>query len=913
MPENPKDRKGPDAKGAKYAQGFSVYRKDSRGNARERLGEYDQKRDRQATPEPFFEATGGSGLAVGGLFVVQKHAARRLHYDLRLELDGVLLSWAVPRGPSLDPADKRFAVQTEDHPFEYGDFEGVIPEGSYGAGAMIVWDRGIWVPVEEPFAGMESGKLLFELRGYKLRGLWTLFRLKPPAIHRGKDKNEDRNWMLMKKPDHASQKNPEDAPDVHGLAEESVLSGLTVEELAGGKEQIEALKAQLEPQNVPQLGKDNKLDLTKLDLMLAQPGDTPHSREDWIYELKYDGYRLLAAVREQQPFLRYRHGLDATHLFPEIARALSSHPADSMVLDGEVVVLRDDGRPSFNGLQQRAMLSRALDIERAALENPATLFVFDLLELCGYDLRALPLLERKRLLQELLPTVGPVRYLDHIPGMGKEFFAQIEKMGLEGMVAKKADSPWVSRRSEDWIKYRVDRTADFVIVGFTAPKGNRSGFGALHLAAWSDQQDSVEGEGLVYAGRVGTGFNTAQLEALHETLKARERKTPPCRGDVPTQPQHHWVEPELVCEVRYKEWTGAGLLRHPVFLRMREDKPIYECTFDALGEHGPGRETAPPEPASSTASQPVDGKTDQTQTFEPAPKLRFTNLDKIFYPELGLTKGDLIEYYRRVAPGMLRYLEERPIVLTRYPDGIHGKSFFQKNAPDFAPDWIRTETVYSRGSERDIEYFVCNDQDSLLYLANLGALVLHVWSSRMSTLAKPDWCILDLDPKDAPFADVVTVALEIRKLCEEIGMPSYVKTSGSSGLHVLLPLGQQINYEQSRALGQLIGTVICARQPEIATIVRNPAKREGKVYVDYVQNGHGRLLVAPFSARPKASSSVSTPLFWDEVNQDLSIDQHTLTSVPERLEGLDEDPLAPVLEDTPDLLAVLTALQEAAG
>ena len=872
----------------------------ARASQSEPLDEYRRKRDPGATPEPFGKHTATSGI--GGSFVVQMHAARRTHYDLRLELDGVLKSWAVPRGPSLDPSEKRLAVQTEDHPLEYRDFEGVIPEGNYGAGSMIVWDRGTWTDLEDARAGLESGKLLFELDGYKLRGVWTLFRLNAPANRRGTKDDDGRQWMLMKKPDGAAR------PEPNELNQASVLSGLTVEELATRDERLDETRALLEDLALPQ----SEVDVRRHELMLATPAEKPFSRRNWLYELKYDGYRLLAAKDGEQVFLRYRNGHDATSLFPEIEETVLSLPVERCLLDGEVVVLDDQGRPSFNGLQRRALLSRSLDIAAAVRQTPATFFAFDVVTLEGHDLRTLPLEQRKSILERVVPRLGAVRYLEHIDGKGREFFSQIERMGLEGMVAKKADSPYVGRRSEDWLKYRVDRTADFVIVGLTRPKGHREGFGALHLGIWDpDGRDDTKQPELVYAGRVGTGFGDELLRSLAAKLEPLIVDEPPCRGPLPRGERHVWVEPRLVCEVRYKELTPGSMLRHPVFLGLRDEKAIQECTWPGEDEATSERE----EPEPPTQARPVDpeGKAQaltDSSGLSPAKPQRFTNLDKIFWPEDGFTKGDLIDYYRQVAPTMLTYLRDRPLVLTRYPDGIHGKMFFQKHAPEFAPDWVRTETIWSEGSSRAIDYFVCNDLDTLLYLANLGTIPIHIWSSRLATLDRPDWCILDLDPKEAPFSMVVKVAKAIHRLCKDIDLPAYVKTSGSSGLHVLIPLGRALDYEQSRTLGGLIGQIISQEHHEIATVTRNLERRDGKVYIDFVQNGHGRLLVAPLCLRPIEKAPVSTPLRWSEVNSKLQITNHTLESVPKRLARQKSDPLAGVLEDEPDLIGALTRLSE---
>ncbi|HVS13747.1 MAG TPA: DNA ligase D [Thermoanaerobaculia bacterium] len=858
------------------------------------LDEYRRKRSADATPEPFGAAAQRPKVTTGtpGLFVMQKHAARRTHYDLRLELDGVLRSWAVPQGPSLDPSVKRLAVETEDHPIEYGEFEGVIPEGNYGAGSMIVWDRGTWVPLEDPEEGMAKGKLLFELRGYKLRGAWTLFRTKPPAIHRGK-KELEKQWLLMKKPDGAARDGESELPEA------SVLSGLGVEELDAGGERLERLRKRLDALDAPRRAVDPR----KLALMLAQPSERPFSRAGWIFELKIDGYRLIAARVGGKPFLRYRNGHDATALYPEVTRALRSLPGGDLVLDGEVAVLDAEGRPSFSRLQQRALLSRPLDIDRAALRLPATFFAFDLLAFEGRDLRGLSLLRRKELLALVAPPLGLIRLGDFVEEIGEVFYQQVERLGLEGMVAKKIDSPYVGRRSADWLKLRVDQSGSFVIVGTSAAKGQRTGFGALHVAAFEPDGSAGEGRGeLVYAGRVGTGFSERQLADLEARLAPLARADAPCRapegGALPRGAGHRWVEPELVCEVRYKEQTPQGMLRHPVFLGVREDLEVSDCVLaHGVGAHdeAPAPELEPPPPAPAAAA---------------APRVQLTNLDKLFWPDDGYTKGDLVDYYRAIAPSMLPYLARRPIVLTRYPDGIDGKSFFQKNAPDFAPDWIETVTIWSEGSQRDIEYFVVESADALVYLANLATIPIHMWSSRLGSLERPDWCVIDLDPKEAPFAHVVEIARAIHRLCEEIGLSSFVKTSGSSGLHVLLPLAGACTWEQSRTLGMLIAQVISRQLPESATIVRSPKKRDGKVYLDYVQNGHGRLIVAPYCVRPLPGAPVSAPLRWSEVGSKLELGSHTIRTMPARVKRQKRDPLLGVLEERPDLVGALARLIE---
>ena len=847
-----------------------------------RLDPYRAKRSLERTPEPAGAVARDGG---GRLFVVHQHAARRLHFDLRLEMEGVLRSWAVPKGPSYDTAEKRLAVHVEDHPLEYGDFEGLIPKGNYGAGAVIVWDRGEWIPVGDPLEGLAEGKLLFELRGYKLRGLWTLVKLK----------KSEKDWLLIKERDAWASKDSEELPP------ESVLSGLTVEDLGAGRDRGEAIRRELTRLGAPR----RPVEAKSVGLMLAETAERPFSREGWLFEPKLDGYRVLAARAPSEPRLLTRNGNDCAASFPEILRAVAALPFERLVLDGEVVALDDAGRPSFQRLQGRARLRRPLDIRHAAVNTPVTYYAFDLLGFEDFDLRPLPLTARKAALRRVLPPVGPLRYLEHVDDEGEALYREAERLGLEGVVGKKAGSPYRAGRSSAWLKIRSRRTGDFVVVGFTAPKGSRGGFGALHLA------DYLDGA-LVYAGRAGSGFTDKELPEVRRKLESLRRPDPPCSGPLPADKGTTWVEPALVCEVEYTEWTDEGLLRQPVFLRFRDDKRPEECVRavgQAVGRSG-GRE-------GSLVEEPDAG--DRERELDPPParppdrQTAFTNVGKVFWPDEGYTKGDLIAYYRAIAPWLLPYLRNRPLVLTRYPDGIAGKSFFQKDAPGFRPEWIRTERMWSEETQREIDYFVCDDEASLLYVVNLGTIPLHLWASRAPTLERPDWCVLDLDPKGAPFEHVVEVALAARELCRRIELPLLVKTSGSSGLHLLIPLGRQCTHEQSRSLGELLARCIVGRLPKIATIVRQVSQRDGRVYVDYLQNGSGKLIVAPFSARPLPGAPVSVPLVWREVNRRLDIRRHTIKSAPERMRKLGADPLAEVLELSPDLGAALDRLMGELG
>ncbi len=845
------------------------------------LDAYRAKRSLERTPEP---AGSVSPDGAGGLFVVHQHAARRLHFDLRLEMEGVLRSWAVPKGPSYDTAEKRLAVHVEDHPLEYGDFEGLIPAGNYGAGAVIVWDRGEWAPVGDPLEGLAKGKLLFELRGYKLHGMWTLVKLK----------KSEKDWLLIKERDGWASKDGEELPA------ESVLSGLTVGELGEGADRGEAIRREL-----TRLGAARRpVDVKSVGLMLAETADAAFTRKDWLFEPKLDGYRVLASRGGSEPRLLTRNGNDCAAAFPEVVRAVAALPFDRLVLDGEVVALDASGKPSFQRLQGRARLHRAIDIRHAAVHCPVTYYGFDLLGFEDFDLRSLPLAARKAVLRRVLPPLGALRYLEHVEEEGEALYREAERLGLEGIVAKKCNSPYKAGRSPAWVKVRSRHTDDFVVVGFTAPKGSRGGFGALHLA------DYVDGT-LTYAGRAGSGFTDKQLGEVRRTLDSHKRADAPCAGPLPVEKGTTWVEPVLVCEVEFSERTDEDLLRQPVFLRFREDKRPEECVrvretgiAESSGVIPSEARDLAGERSEPAAKIPGSARDDNSPLFE------FTNTKKVFWPEEGYTKGDLIDYYRAVSPWLLAYLRNRPLVMTRYPDGIGGKSFFQKDAPGFTPEWVRTERMWSEDTQREIDYFVCDDEDSLLYVVNLGTIPLHLWASHVPTLERPDWCVLDLDPKGAPFEHVVEVARAAKDLCDRIGLPVLVKSTGSSGLHLLIPLGRQCTHEQSRSLGELLARCIVGRLPEIATIVRQVSQREGRVYVDYLQNGSGKLIVAPFSVRPLPGAPVSVPLSWREVNRKLDIRRHTIRTVPERMRKLGADPLAEVLELSPDLGAALDQLMK---
>jgi bifunctional non-homologous end joining protein LigD len=818
------------------------------------LKSYRDKRSASTTPEPF-RGTPATGAAAGtGIFVVQQHRARHLHFDLRLEMDGVLRSWAVPKGPSANPSDKRFAALVEDHPLDYADFEGRIPAGNYGAGYVIVWDRGTYKALEDMADGIERGKLLFELDGYKLRGRWTLVRMKKA--------NE---WLLIKERDAFAVDGTEDARA--SLPQDSIYSGLTIEQAAHPEHAKARLQKSLSRAKLPPVSNRD------ISPMLASSGE-PFDRAGWLFEFKYDGYRLMARRRGTQLRLSSRNGHDLTDRFPELELALRTLPFDAFTIDGEVVVLDHSGRPDFGGLVERINLPTRAAVEQAARRHGCTLYAFDLIDALGFDTSQQPLTKRKTWLADMLPTTGPVRYSEHIERFGRRAFAGAQELGLEGVVGKRGASPYRPGRSKDWIKVRTEKTGDFVIAGFTKARSGH-GLGAIAVAEF---RAGV----LCYAGRVGTGLSGAQRSALETELTAL---TPgkPLTDDTAIR----WVQPALVCEVSYREITRAGHLRHPVFIRLRADKAPHECV--ARGGDPVAIALAPAEV-----------------------EVSITHSDKVFFPELGLTKGDLVGYYDAIAPWMLPYLADRPVVLTRFPDGIHGKSFYQRDAPAYVPDWIRRETLWSEGAEREVRYFVIESASALRYIANMGAIPIHTWHSRVASLERPDWCVLDLDPKSAPFSAVIEVARAVRTLTEEIELPAFIKTSGASGLHILLPLATQLTHDQSRTLAELLARVVVARLPAVATINRIVRTRKRRVYIDYLQNGHGRLLVAPFSARAEPAASVSMPIRFPELGARLSNDRFHIKNAVTRMRRLDNDPLADLLTVAPELPRSLELLSKIA-
>ncbi|HXX47262.1 MAG TPA: DNA ligase D [Myxococcota bacterium] len=829
------------------------------------LRRYREKRDPNATPEPFGGDEDARALPANAAraFVVQQHAARSMHWDFRIEIEGALVSFAIPKGPTLDPREKRFAAQTEDHPLEYADFEGVIPAGNYGAGAMIVWDRGSYHTVEgrSPKEGLAAGKLDLLLRGHKLRGRFGLVRMKGEG---------GKSWLWLSK-----WKGRVPEPELVVAEPGSVLSGLSVAELREGVTHTARVEALALAAGAPA----RALPGSAFEPMLAESAEAAFTRDGWLFELKYDGARVLALKGKNGSVrLLARSGRDATETYPEIARAVRHLPVSECAIDGEVVALDERGRASFELLQTRF---RGEARPRAELDTPVVYYAFDAPSAAGYDLRALPLSARKEILAELVPRNGFVRFSDHVAGAGEALLEVARANLLEGIVAKRADSRYESgRRSKSWLKIKLPRTAFLAVVGYQEGKGAREKLGSL-LLAWR-----LDGK-LVYAGSAGSGLDDATIAELRSELDARRSPTP-AFDNPPALRGLVFVPPELVCEVRYTEVTSAGMMRHPVFVGLRPDVALERCVAPVeLGAQS--ADAAPPAPSAA-------------RTLEPeAPRL--TRLDKVFWPVEGYTKGDLLAYYEAVWPWLAPYLRDRPLVLTRYPDGIEGKSFYQKNAPDFTPDWVLRQQI------EGTDFFVCNELRTLLYVINSGAIPLHVWSARSDALDRPDWLILDLDPKQAPFAHVVEIARHIHALLDELGATHFAKTSGQDGLHVLVPLGRALDHDDARRLAEVLARAVCAALPEIATITRPVAARGDKVYVDYLQNGRGKLIASPFSVRPRPGAPVSMPLEWKQVNARLDPAKFTIkTAIPRLAKG--GDPLAGVLGPGVDAVALLGALAQ---
>ncbi|WPQ61082.1 non-homologous end-joining DNA ligase [Chitinophaga sancti] len=945
------------------------------------LAKYKQKRTFSKTPEP----TGGKSDNKELHFVIQKHDASHLHYDFRLEMKGVLKSWAVPKGPSMDPKVKRLAMMVEDHPYDYKDFEGVIPAGNYGAGTVIVWDEGTYVPQisglnkkgweKELLHAIENGKLHFILEGEKLKGEFALVKT------HGRGEN---SWLLMKIKDEYAA-----TADVT-KKEKSVLSGRTLKQVekdpemvwkSNREEKVDKTKStpkkpvKEDPATHPPvkkiaappagdfstlLSKGKKAPMPKkIKPMLATLTEKPFDKKDWLYEIKWDGYRAISYINKGNVTMLSRNQLSFNEKFDVIADSLKEWNAKA-IIDGEIVALNKNGNPDFQALQNYLKTGKSVQL---------AYYVFDLLWYDGKDITQLPLLERKEILQQVLPQDNNlVRYSEHITGengQGTAFFKAALKKGLEGVMAKNADSSYsLGRRTDSWLKIKNNLQTEAIICGYTAGRNSRKHFGALILGKY---KNSV----LHYIGHTGGGFDTKSLKELYEKFQPLVTDKSPFKVKPKTNMPATWIKPELVCEVKFAEETREGILRQPIFLGLREDKsaknekkekvvaaPVSDkktktmkktAKPEKVVENLTAKKATPKKSAApkATAEKPAAKKAASPKATPPAPKataktsatskkspskkkptntllpedqneveikidgklLKFTNLDKIYWPDENITKRDMLNYYAAISDTILPYLIDRPQSLNRFPDGIKGFHFYQKNVEDKVADWIQTFPYISESDGETKNFLVCKDKASLLYMANLGCIELNPWHSRIKKPDNPDYCLIDLDPDTNDFNEVIQTALEIKKLLDDVGADSYIKTSGSTGMHILIPLGAKYTFDQSRMLAELIVQVINKRLPDITSIERSPNKRKGKIYLDFLQNRQIQTMAVAYSLRPKPGATVSAPLKWEEVRKGLTIQHFDIFNMPDRI-AKEGDLLKGVLGKGINMQQVLKKLQK---
>ncbi len=874
------------------------------------LKEYKRKRDFQRTPEP---AGDGAKSAPGRQFVIQKHAARRLHYDFRLEHNGTLKSWAVPKGPSLDPAVKSLAVQVEDHPLDYATFEGVIPQGEYGGGTVMVWDHGTWEPEVDPTKGLREGKLKFTLNGEKLHGSWALVRMG------GKAGDDGKNWLLIKHRDEAAKLAAKQ--DILKRKPRSVVSGREMEEIAADADRVwtsnrnaagksaamtapkkSKTKAASKSKRASSRNVANRSPIKAKDLanvpgarraqlptefkpQLATLANRVPEGDDWLHELKFDGYRILAFIENEYVRLVTRRGNDWTARFRSVAEAVKSLPIDSALLDGEVVSLDQQGLSNFQQLQN--LLKRG---------DPKSLvyYVFDLPHLLGYDLTQTPLIERKEVLAGLLLSANPdndgtVRYSDHIRGQGENVLHHACRSAMEGIVSKRADSSYQQYRSSSWLKVKCLKEQEFVIGGFTKPEGSRVGFGALLLGYYEKRE-------LIFCGRVGTGFTTQSLRQLTAELKKLKIDSTPFKNP-PTGSRRRgvtWVRPKLVAEVEFSEWTSDGILRQPSFQGLREDKPAREVVRER-----------PKSPASvknelqissrkkrvAKKKSPVQKKasSNNAKNGVSVAGVRLTNPDRVLYPEQGLTKRDLAEYYERIADWILPYVARRPLTLVRCPQGHTSKCFYQKHLTGEMPDAVHGVMVKEKGKRE--EYVMIEDLAGLVSLVQMGVLEIHPWPARKDKLERPDYLVFDLDPGEGvEWRAVVQGAKDIRARLESVGLISYLRTSGGKGLHVVVPIARRHAWDELKQFAKSVADTMTREAPGRYIATMSKVRRHGKVYIDYLRNQRGATAIASYSTRARTGAPVAVPLTWDELSARTRADMYNISNLPRRLEKQSRDP-----------------------
>lgn len=869
------------------------------------LHTYQQKRNFRVTPEPRGKVAHSKSKLT---FVVQRHKASHLHYDFRLEVDGVLKSWAVPKGPSMNPGDKRLAMMVEDHPYSYRTFSGIIPEGNYGAGIVEIWDEGTYSDVDNSGksdaeksirAGLKKGNLKFRLYGKKLRGEFALVRM---------PRGGDNTWLLIKhKDEYATNKEynsesetPKNSPINKWLAANPQTRnsrGAKKKTAAPRKSTAGAVKKKAPADQEAPVVKRRKVralpgETRKLSNyiapMLAREADEPFSDPDWIYEMKWDGYRAIAEVNNSKVKLYSRNGNTFDASYPVIVDVLKQLKINA-VLDGEIVVIDENGRSDFQKLQFYQSDSNV------HLEYR----VFDVLSINGKDLTRLPLTERKEKLRRLLKRSDIVKYSDHITENGKAFFLAAKQQKLEGIIAKKADSLYhIGKRSSEWLKIKNTKTEDVIIAGFTQPTGSRQHFGALILAV-------RDGDKLKYTGHTGTGFSTEGLHELYAKLRPLITKKSPFEEVIKTNTPVTWVKPVLVAEVKFTERTREGSLRHPVFLRLRDDKKSKDITMRAAQPVHTGttaKRTRQSKPAAEDATKEKDisfGKK----------KVHVTNLSKVFWPDEGLTKGDVINYYLSISKYILPFLKNRPQSLKRNPNGIRDAGFYHKDAGDEAPDFVKSVKIYSESTNKDIDYILCNDQATLTYLNNLGCIEINPWHSAVPKLDKPDYVVIDIDPSEEnTFNEVIEAAQVIHSILKQGGAAGYCKTSGATGLHIYIPTGKKYTYDQLKDFAHILCILAQEQLPDTTTLERNLKKRGSKmIYLDHLQNRRGQTISSVYSLRPKEGAPVSMPLKWTEVKPGLTPQDFNIHNALKRIEKY-PDAFTEVLGAGIDLMKALKKL-----
>ncbi|GGF05248.1 DNA ligase D [Flavobacterium limi] len=843
------------------------------------LSKYNQKRDFRQTKEPKGKIEKSANELI---FVVQKHAASHLHYDFRLEMHGVLKSWAVPKGPSMNPDDKRLAMMVEDHPYSYKDFEGTIPEGNYGAGNVIVWDNGTYTsdektatPEKTLLADLKKGRLSFILKGKKLKGEFSLVKLK------GKQENA---WLLIKKDDKF-------ATDSDILEKnKSVLSKRGLEELE------EKSKKAAPKEKAPSKKKNNPVEKASfVKPMLANIKEKPFDDPEWVFEKKYDGYRTIAVINPPEVELFSRNELSFNRNFKSVADDLKKidHTA---ILDGEVVVEDESGKANFQ------LLQNYLKTGVGTLKY----YVFDLLNLDGNSITELSLLERKELLKILFNKYDftNVFYSDHIVEKGLELFDLAIKNKEEGIVAKRTDSTYaVNRRSNDWLKIKADNQEEAIVIGITEPKNSRKYFGAILLGQYY-------GKKLQFIGKCGTGFTEETLKELYTKLKSYFISNSPLSEKTGLRDTIQWVKPKLVCQVKFSEWTQDKHLRHPVYLGLRIDKKATEVFIPAIIKKSePLKKEKMSETKEAKAKETKKSENDYDLKIGKT-VLHLTNQNKIYFPDDGITKGEIVQYYNEVSDLILPYLKNRPESMNRYPNGIESPGFYQKDVDaEKTPSWLKTKKIFSESNDANVNYLICNNKETLLYMANLGCIEMNPWNSTIKNIENPDWLVIDIDPDQQDFSVVVETALVVKDVMDELETECYCKTSGASGLHVYIPLGAQYDYDSVKILAELIAKEVQSRLPDTTSLERSIKKRNHKIYIDYLQNRIGQTLAAPYSVRPKPGATVSTPLEWSEVNSKLHPSQFTIKNVLKRFEKKG-DLWTPVLSKGANIKKILKKFED---